>query len=69
MAVVAPLPLLLLLGNDHILVDLTLVDQHTVLLQSINQLKFKLRIRKVERSDMLLLPSPSSSSCDMITSW
>ena len=45
--VVAPLPLLL--GNDHILVDLTLVDQHTVLLQSINQLQFTLKIRKEER--------------------
>jgi hypothetical protein len=37
-------PLLLLLGNDHILVDLSVVYKHTVLLQSINQLQFILRI-------------------------
>jgi hypothetical protein len=30
----------LLLGNDYILVDLTVVYKHTVLLQSINQLQF-----------------------------
>jgi hypothetical protein len=34
----ATLPLLL--GYDHILVDLTVVYKHTVLLQSINQLQF-----------------------------
>ena len=53
LCVVATLPLLL--GNDHILVDLSVVYQHTVLLQSTNQLQLLLRIKEQEGHAHLLI--------------